>query len=165
MFNKISEIAKQHNKYVALVKSWGEKTYHEDIVQEMYIKILRKNDTTISDGYIWITLRTLFLDLCRLKAKQKIVDFDVSQLSDENTDDEIEAYNYLINKINTKVNKLIPYDALCFNINVKNGVSFNKISNGANISKSSVFESVKATKQMLFQQCEKDYINYLNSKK
>ena len=83
--DKIILIAKKHQIWVEIVMTFGtSKQIAEDIVQEMYIKILiqlekGKLDLTFNDDlteinyfYIFKTLKTLFIDLKRKQKKIKI---------------------------------------------------------------------------------------------
>ena len=68
-------LAKKHKTWIDVVSSFGcDKTIAEDIVQEMYIKVLPKiengldiiyYDNDINYYYIYKVLKTLFIDLKR----------------------------------------------------------------------------------------------------
>jgi len=152
-------------EYVSIVKSWGEINMAQDIVQEMYLKILSMpKEKEISQAYIWFTLRSIFIDYCRQKKRFKIVDIDTSILEQIEQNEEIEAYNVLINKIKTNVNTLPNYEYQLFNLNLVKEISARKIEKGAGINYVSISRTVKGIKDKIKIDCEQEYKSYISSK-
>ena len=77
MEKDIEKLYKKHKTWIKIVKSFGcNNAMAEDLVQEMYIKIIIKmragldikyNQTEINYYYIFRTLNSLFIDLTRKK--------------------------------------------------------------------------------------------------
>ena len=99
-------IAKHHNEWVNIVKSWGEHELAEDLVQEMYLKLYRYTTPEkiiegdyVNKSYVWFALRSVFIAYVNEKNKYGRVSIDFD-LEDVNTDNEKEfALNRLIDKI------------------------------------------------------------------
>tara|TARA_R100001163_G_scaffold11614_4_gene10629 strand:- start:14072 stop:14560 length:489 start_codon:yes stop_codon:yes gene_type:complete len=70
-------VAKDHNKWLRIVKSFGLNEEAEDLVQDMYLKInswngkydktLMFNETEVNHYFIFRVLRNMFLDKCKKK--------------------------------------------------------------------------------------------------
>lgn len=60
----LNEIAKDHLKWVEVVKIFGINDYPEDIVQEMYLRISKSKIISSRNykGYVYLTLRNLCYD-------------------------------------------------------------------------------------------------------
>jgi RNA polymerase sigma factor (sigma-70 family) len=152
-------------KYVSIVKSWGEFNMAEDIVQEMYLKILSMpKEKQISQAYIWFVLRSIFIDYHREKKKFKRVDIDNSILEQIDQEEEIETYNILINKINQESKRLPKKEMYAFNLNVSKKISIHKIAKGAGVNSVYVWRAVKSAKEKIKKECEQEYKSYINSK-
>ena len=75
MEKDIENLYKKHKTWIKIVKSFGcEQSIAEDLVQEMYIKIILKmkdgldikyNENDINYYYIFRTLNSLYIDLTR----------------------------------------------------------------------------------------------------
>ena len=87
---KMILLAKKHKTWINIVLSFGcSKTIAEDIVQEMYIKILLKLENgldimyedEINYYYIFKVLKTLYIDLKRKGKNIKIINIEDTNLS------------------------------------------------------------------------------------
>ena len=72
----LSKVAEQHNEWIKIVKSFGEKHYYEDIVQEMYLVIYKYSSEdkiikngAVSRGYIFFTLGVFIFNIIILRKK------------------------------------------------------------------------------------------------
>jgi RNA polymerase sigma factor (sigma-70 family) len=80
----INEIVKYHSKWVGYAIKIGCGSDSEDMVQEMYIKIIRFNPNDIvkngkvQDGYIYIILKNTYLDFIK-KESENLSDFDITK--------------------------------------------------------------------------------------
>jgi hypothetical protein len=93
LVNQINILAAQHKQWVAIVEKFGEHTFSEDIVQEMYMKVIRCNhiDKCVNNGkvnrsYVYMILRTLHGDFDRYKKvliKKKLPIDECRFLTDE----------------------------------------------------------------------------------
>ena len=77
--NVLDILAKDHKKWLNIVRSFGLTYDAEDLVQEMYLKVyqwngkydktLMFNETEVNYYFIFRVLRNLFLDKCKTKKK------------------------------------------------------------------------------------------------
>lgn len=77
MVSVLTLIAKDHNKWLRISKSFGLGNDAEDLVQDMYLKIndwkgkydktLMFNESEVNHYFIFRVLRNLFLDRCKKK--------------------------------------------------------------------------------------------------
>lgn len=98
----LKDIYKKHDIWVDIVMSFGCKKYYaEDIVQEMYIKIIRyfNKGLNIDYGnedynyyYIFLTLKSLFLNLKKKENRVKFLHIDQFNTSN-NTDKDYCKYD------------------------------------------------------------------------
>ena len=151
--------------------SFGEVAYAEDIVQEMYIRIHDSNageKCIINDSpnraFIWVILKNTFLTYQKEKNKQVKVDInEIRNLSYEEEDvRKHETYDIIRQNINKEIQKWHPYDQQLFNIYSTSTDSMRDISKGANISLSSIFNTIKNCKKRLRDAVGEDYEDYIN---
>ena len=83
--NWINKVTKHHKEYVNTIKQFGEDFYAEDLVQEMYVRFITKNKEQqvmnkgeVNRYYVWLTLRSLFIDFHRQKSR--VIKVDVSEV-------------------------------------------------------------------------------------
>lgn len=154
----LSIVAKHHKEYVAMVKSFGERVYYEDIVQEMYLRILKYTnpDAIIKDGkvskaYIYLVLKSIFLNYARTKSKIDKVSIDeTGQLRYEETDFELIATQ-------TRIDSLIElemcnwewYDRRLFEVYISDDKSMRQLAKETGISVTSIFNTIKNCKSKL----------------
>jgi DNA-directed RNA polymerase specialized sigma24 family protein len=160
-----------HNEWVAIVTSFGEAAYAEDIVQEMYIRIHDSNagEKCITNGepnraFIWVVLKNTFITYQKEKAKVSKVDINeiknISYLEEDRR--KHESYDIIRDKIQKEIQKWHPYDQQLFNIYSTSTDSMRDISKGANISLSSIFNTIKNCKARIKNAVGEDYEDYLN---
>lgn len=58
-----AELVENYNEWLKIAKSFGATDTAEDIVQEMYIKLLDKTD--LSKTYVWVTMRNIYINQFR----------------------------------------------------------------------------------------------------
>jgi len=170
----LKEVSKYHNEYVKSVKAFGEFNYSEDIVQQMYIKLVDYNladkvyvEGKVKRGYIWFVLRSLFYDYIREKKKaNKVTIGDGFDILDEYTKTDSmsydDAYGLMISKIDEEVNKWHSYDQQLFRLYSRSGMSLRNISSGTTISTMSIFTTIKNCKQRLKQNVGEHYKYFIN---
>lgn len=151
-----------------MVKSWGEKLYHEDLVQEMYLRVDRycTEDKTLKDGkvnkpYINFVLRSIFIDYCKSKSvvnKQSIdgLDFEQPTYETENANEKIHLKLLLI------MDKWTWYDKEMYRLNVLNKIPMREISKNTTITLSSIFKTIKSCKRRIRKELYEDYEDYIN---
>ena len=84
----LRKVAERHQEWIKIVHSFGEYTYAEDLVQEMYLVILKYTtpekiikDGVVSRGYIYFTLRSLYFQYYNKKKKVTKVSLDDEEFS------------------------------------------------------------------------------------
>lgn len=161
--DKIILIAKKHQIWVEIVMTFGtSKQIAEDIVQEMYIKILiqlekGKLDLTFNDDlteinyfYIFKTLKTLFIDLKRKSKNIKMVCLDEWLESNSETSqlyndvDYSEAYSIITDELS----KLEWYKRRVFEI-INDGESIAEFSRQSKIPYYALYFTHKKVKDKL----------------
>jgi len=162
---QLEKLAKKHKKWVSIANSFGAGELSEDVVQDMYLKIYtNKNNKDMSDAYIWLTLRSIYIDKVRIDNRMQKVNLeDVKGLISEKID-ELEFQSF--SKINTKI-EAVKYkthysDVIILNNYFEKGLSMRKISAKYNIAPSTVFRSIKKTKEKIRIEIEEDYTDYIN---
>jgi len=147
-------VAAKHQQWVDIVLSFGcNQEQAEDIVQEMYLKIMllmeRKgldimyNENEINYYYIFLTLRTLFYDLKRKGKNITMVTMDDIHLitSDVN-------YQEPYDKIQEELSKMFWYDRKVFEI-INEGESIAEFSRKSLIHYYSLYNTYNKVKNKL----------------
>ena len=163
--NILSEIAKKHQDWIKIVKSFGCKPeIAEDLVQEMYLKMdalikrgidIKYNDE-INYFYIYKTLKSLFLDLKRKESKYVKISLEsdyiknfksvmetYAQTKKEYPEKEIVEKMKQLNKI---LDNLYWYDRKVFDL-ISNGMSIQELSNQTKISYYSLYNTYRNVKK------------------
>lgn len=160
----ISDIlASKHNKWVSYCKSWGcNPDTSEDLVQEMYLKLLvliqngidisYKDD--INDFYVYKVLRTMFLDLCRKEQRTQVVDLAddyVSHVMNEATFAELDdhkLFDNVFDKVNEALNELHWYDRKVFEL-VQDTGNISELSRNTSIEYRSLYNTYQKVKRKI----------------
>ena len=166
----LTKVAKHHQEWVKMVNSFGEHFFAEDIVQETYIMLFKWSseeklfkDGNISKGYMWLALKNTFLQHVNKKNKIKFIPLeDVYNLQVEDNTEENEAYNDLLNNIDSECESWHWYDKQLFELYKNTDKSLRQISAETNISVSSIFNTIKTCKRRIKNNIEEDYIDFLN---
>ena len=174
MFEKIYA---DHAKWINTTLKFGcTKEEAEDIVGNMYVIIgtMLNKGLDISYGsdvnyyYIYLTLKTSFLQMYNRKKKQNNVSLDSMLdiqfihedkevdtklnviLNDvlNNHDDEYIDYDNMRNIVNTELTKIHWYERKVFEM-IQDGYSITELSNKTNISYHSLYNTYRKTKQKL----------------
>lgn len=165
-------IARDHNKWVAIVKSFGEDFYSDDIVQEMYIKVLRYaqpeniiKDDKVNSAYIFFVLKNIFLDYVKTKNRiEKIRITDEIQLKDESANPYQVLADHALNiKIENEINSWHQYDSMLFRLYIESDKSMRELASGTKISLSSIFNTIKLCKERLRLAVGEDFEDYINN--
>ena len=151
---KMILLAKKHKTWIEIVCSFGcNKTIAEDIVQEMYIKILLRLENgldimyeqEINYYYIFKVLKTLYIDLKRKGKNITIVNIEDTNLSQYDYDvDYDEAYG----KIKDELKTMFWYDRKVFEI-VNEGESIADFSRNSYIEYYSLYNTYRKVKEKL----------------
>ena len=147
-------IANKHKQWLEICMSFGcKKELAEDLVQEMYIKIMlliekkgldiMYNETEINYYYIFKTLKTLFYDYKRKGKNINLVSIDNIQIS-QNDINYIEPYT----KVEEALKKMYWYDRKVFEI-IQGGESIADFSRKSKIQYYSLYNTYKKVKKKL----------------
>lgn len=166
----INQVAKHHKEYIKTIENFGEYFYAEDLVQEMYIRLMTKNkelqvivNGQVNRYYIYLTLRSLFVDFYRQKSK--VIKVDISEILTLQQIDEIEeheAFGDLMQKVNNELKTWHYYDQLLFKLYKDTDKSMRDIAKDTNISLRSIFCTIKSCKERLKENVSEDYEDYIN---
>jgi len=147
-------LAKKHKTWINIVLSFGcSKTIAEDIVQEMYIKILLKLENgldimyedDINYYYIFKVLKTLYIDLKRKGKNIKIINIEDTNLSQYDFDvDYDEAYDI----VKDELKNMFWYDRKVFEI-INEGESIADFSRNSYIEYYSLYNTYRKVKDKL----------------
>jgi DNA-directed RNA polymerase specialized sigma24 family protein len=148
-------LAKKHKTWIDVVCSFGcSRDIAEDIVQEMYIKVIPKiengldiiyQDKEINYYYIYKTLKTLFIDLKRKGKNITMLNFDEVNYNKIDFDvDYEEAYS----KVKEELNKMFWYDRKVFEI-INDGESIADFSRNSYIEYFSLYNTYRKLKDKL----------------
>jgi RNA polymerase sigma factor (sigma-70 family) len=166
----INQVAKHHKEYIKTIENFGEYFYAEDLVQEMYIRLMTKNkelqvivNGQVNRYYIYLTLRSLFVDFYRQKSK--VIKVDINEILTLQQIDEIEeheAFGDLMQKVNKELKTWHYYDQLLFKLYKDTDKSMRDIAKDTNISLRSIFCTIKSCKERLKENVEEDYQDFIN---
>jgi predicted DNA-binding protein YlxM (UPF0122 family) len=178
--NWLELVYKQHKTWIAIVKTFGETNYAEDIVQESYIalakyaepsKIFEKNEKgeyRIRRGYMYFTLRSLYLQYYNKKSKVNKIPleelFSYYQLTDNTKQsiDEQQAYNKVCKLIDQLSDTWTWYDKKIWKLYSQSDMSIRDIAAERRISWVSIFNTLKKIKTEIKNKIQEDYDDYKN---
>jgi RNA polymerase sigma factor (sigma-70 family) len=168
--NWIDKVAKHHKEYINTIKGFGEDFYAEDLVQEMYIRFITKNKElqVINNGqvnkyYVYLTLRSLFVDFYRQKNRvQKVGLNEILNLAQIDELEQHEAFGSLMNQVSKEMNNWHHYDRLLFKLYKDTNMSMREIAEGTNISLKSIFITLKQCKKRLKDNVGEDFEDFVN---
>ena len=159
----LEKLASKHQTWIRTVRRFGCKGYLcEDVVQEAYLKIsilLDKGldisyDDDINYFYMYRTLKSLFLDLCRKESKiQKVnVEYLEKYIQPEVNTKHKDITGKMI-ELNTLLDKMYWYDRKIFDL-ISNGMSIAELSKQTGISYYSLYNTYKNTKMLIIKNIE-----------
>lgn len=160
-YTELSEVAKRHKDWVALVESFGERDIAEDIVQDMYLKIEPKEE--VNDGYIYLTLRSITLNHFKDNNKMRKIDLDnCIELRQHNDIEEQEAFGRILQKINEEMCSWDDYDEQLFRVYFHTEWSLRTTAKKLNMTVRHVYFTIKKCKERLEQNVCEDWQDYVN---
>ena len=166
-------VAAQHKDWVAIINSFGEYRYAEDIVQEMYFVLIKyaneekviKNGK-VSRGYVFFTLRSLFYQYYNKKKKVGFIRIDDEethvQLPHQDNIEENEAFHKICELVDDVAEEWSWYDRKLWKLYSQTDMSMRKLAEETTISWVSIYNSLKHLKQDLRDKLEEDYIDFKN---
>ena len=164
-------VAKQHDDWVTIVRSFGEYNYCEDIVQEAYICLIKyatpekiiKGDKA-SRGYMFFTLRSLYYQYYNKKKKVRKVSIDDDdnylQIPHQDSIEENQAFNRICELVDGVADEWNWYDRKLWKLYSQTDMSMRKLAAETKISWVSIYNSLKHLKQDLRNKLQEDYEDY-----
>ena len=153
MKKDIENLYKKHKTWIKIVKSFGcNNSIAEDLVQEMYIKIILKmkkgldikyNENEINYFYIFRTLNSLYIDLKRKKKNIHIEGLENIKNRSENPD-----YEGVYEDVKKELDKMYWYDKKVFEI-INSGESIASLSRKTHIAYYSLYNTYTKVKKRL----------------
>jgi RNA polymerase sigma factor (sigma-70 family) len=156
-------LASKHNKWISYCRSWGcNPDTSEDLVQEMYLKILVliQNGIDISykedvnDFYIYKVLRSMFLDLCRKEKRTQVVDltdeyikYTIEEKGIAELDDH-KIFEEAFDKVNKALNEMHWYDKKVFEL-VQDTGNISELSRNTAIEYRSLYNTYQKVKRKI----------------
>ena len=144
----------RHNKWLEITRSFGglRETEVEDIVQELYILLIRNTQKGIDFSYgddinyyyCFRILRGLYVDLLRKKMRVTYTTLENIQIEDQGTVNYEEVYA----KIQKALKEIYWYDAKVYDI-VSGGESISELSRKSQISYYSLYNTFRNVKSKL----------------
>lgn len=169
----LGKVAERHKEWIAIVKSFGEYDYAEDLVQECYLTIYKYADESkiirngvVSRGYIYFTLRSLYYQYYNSKRKISKVSIDddevTLQIPDASQMDEQIAFHKICTMIDEHIEGWRWYENRLFKLYRDSNLSIRGIAAETNISWVSIFNTLKNAKQEIKDKFEETYLDYKN---
>ena len=142
-------LAEHHKEWVKIVRSFGEYDLAEDVVQDVYLRIVKYNyeEKILKDGRPNIALMWMML---RNRA------FEIKL-------EKHEALERLHQRINEEMDNWHWYDAMLFKVYKEGNASMRDIAKDSGISLTSIFNTLKNCKERLKDEVGEDFEDYNNN--
>ena len=155
MKTQVEKAYDRHTKWLEITRSFGglRETEVQDIVQEMYVLLIRNTQKGIDFSYgddinyyyCFRILRGLYVDLMRKKLRYTFTDLEGIQMSDTNEVNYVEAYE----KIQQALKEIFWYDRKVYEIIEEQGISISELSRKTHISYYSLYNTYCKVKSKL----------------
>lgn len=163
-------LAEYHKEWVKIVRSFGVIELAEDVVQDVYIRIVDYNyeekvviDGEPNIGLMWVMLRNRSFQINKTGSVEFIPLDSLFHLPDyESEVEKHEAYERLHDKINKEIKNWDWYDQRLFDIYRDTNKSIRKLSSETSISVKSIFSTLKYCKERIKENVGDDYDDYKN---
>lgn len=179
---EIEKLAKSHKKWINVVCSFNvNKCFAEDIVQDAYIKIMKRieegadityGEDDVNEFYMFMTLRNLSINFLNKKnswsnlnisQNQESLDYQLSKIKAEFCDVEMEgAYNSLITRIFSEINSWDFYSRNIFIAYFTTSLSLTSLSKETGIGRSSLYNSIKLCRDIITKEFSEDVEDFYN---
>ena len=170
---RISLIALKHNDWKKITKGYGAKDYSEDLVQDMYLRLMEKpkyllkatDGYEVQDGYVFFMLRTMLINKQNKDTKDNvfIIADTFSFLEDIDNGEELEeklGLEYIYEKIQELIDGWRWYDRKIFEIYRDTELSIRGIAAYTHIPYYSIFETLKRGKQEVLKHLWKEWYEF-----
>ena len=155
MKTQVEKAYDRHTKWLDVTRSFGglRETEVQDIVQEMYVLLIRNTqkgvDFSYGDDinyyYCFRILRGLYVDLMRKKLRYTFTKLDGLEISDANDVNYVETYE----KIQKALKQIFWYDRTVYEIIERQGISISELSRKTDISYYSLYNTYCKVKSKL----------------
>lgn len=161
--NVLNIIAKEHQKWLRIARSFGLDDTAEDLVQDMYLKIhdwkgkydktLMFNETEVNHYFIFLVLRNLFLDLCR--ANKKKAAHSSANKTERSTRQIGLEYKEQLEMLKDEISSWHLYDRKIYELLYQEGYSMLELSKQTGIDYYSIYRTKNKIQKLLNQKLEK----------
>ena len=168
----VTRLYEQHAKWISIVRKLDRNSsiMPEDIVSDFYETMLYygspkliKDDGSINEPYVYISLRNAFVTALTKNAKLPTVRLEDKHLAiTEESDDEREAYSNLCQKVENEMASWQPAERELFDMYFTSGKSFRELGDDLDTSWTSLYYIIKHSKSKIKDALEEDYEDYLN---
>lgn len=166
----LKEVAKNHDKWVSIVKSMGANGTSEDIVQEAYIRIYKyakpekiAPNGKVNNAFMFVILRNTFATHRKDIAKMKKVSLcNVQEIQQDDNIPWKQAQHRFDQMILKAQEDWHWYDKMLFNYYKDSGKSLREIEKETGISLTSLWNTVKNCKQRLKDSLGETYQDLIN---
>ena len=166
----LEALVKKHKFWINIVKSHGEEAYAEDIVQEMYLKVIDKNlgekiyqNGKLNISYVYLILRSMTIDLHRLKARRQKVSIEEIAEIEHEEDLTNDGYAKFLVLLDEEMRTWYWFDRMLFKVYLDEKLSIRDLAEETKISASSVFNTIKNCKDRLRVALGEDWEDYSNN--
>ena len=167
-------LAQRHTEWVDMAIAVGcPKPYAEDVVQEVYIKLdkyqdsiqhkLVLKDNTINTFYMFVTIRNMVRTM--LKEEGTYVNYEEFYYEESAAEPDMEmerALNNLINKIKDEASTWGRYHSKLFNVYYMTDFSMRDIADGTGIGLTHIYNNLKIYKNIIKENYSEDYEDLKN---
>ena len=166
----LNEVNKYHKDWIRMVRSFGAGDYSEDIVQEMYILLMKYvkpenifNNGVLSKSYVYRTLFNAWQQLRNKSAKMPKVPLDELPLQIDETNEEKEAFDRICQMVEDEVDTWEDEDDRgYFDAYFTTGLSYRALGKECGRSWISIYYNIKESKKKIKEALAEDYEDYLN---
>lgn len=163
-------LADHHKEWVKIVRSFGEQDLAEDVVQDVYLRIVRYNyeERVIKDGkpniaLMWMMLRNRAFEINKTGSVQFLSLDEVRGVADQESNlKKHEALERLHIRIHKEMDNWHWYDSMLFKVYKEGNASMRDIAKDSGISLTSIFNTLKNCKERLKEEVGEDYTDFTN---
>jgi DNA-directed RNA polymerase specialized sigma24 family protein len=163
-------LADHHKEWVKIVRSFGEQDLAEDVVQDVYLRIVKYNyeEKIIKDGkpniaLMWMMLRNRAFEINKTGSVQFLSLDEVRGVADVDCElEKHEALERLHIRIHEEMDNWHWYDSMLFKVYKEGNASMRDIAKDSGISLTSIFNTLKNCKERLKEEVGEDYTDFTN---
>lgn len=180
--NELEKIAKGHSLWLKMVLNMGcNPSMAEDIVQQMYVRIDRLlkegknvmyNKESANRFYIYLTLKSMYIDYKRARSKYTFFEIMENDEVDEIYEDptyyasmdmkEQKAFTKIYNRILNEMDTWNFYNKNLCIAYFTTDLSLDKLSKELNIGRSSIYNTVKGHREIIYEKFREDVEDFYN---